>query len=194
MTQYYEHRVSISNGQRDKIRKAIESRTGVTIKLANSDLIGDDLLALTKAQILRLQKALETGKGLTIKMSKTQVRKNLQVEGGFLGMLAGLAARALPFLAKSILPALGIGALTGVANAGVSKALGNGLYLKKGGNTMRVETDGKGLYLSPASGAGLKKYGDGLYLSQDSGIVEGSGILLGPNSPLKNVPILGWLL
>ena len=194
MTQYYEHRVSISNGQRDKIRKAIESRTGVTIKLANSDLIGDDLLALTKAQTLRLQKALATDKGLTIKMSKTQVRKNLQVEGGFLGMLAGLAARALPFLAKSILPALGIGALTGVANAGVSKALGNGLYLKKGGNTMRVETDGKGLYLSPASGAGLKKYGDGLYLSQDSGIVEGSGILLGPNSPLKNVPILGWLL
>ena len=194
MTQYYEHRVSISNGQRDKIRKAIESKTGVSIKLANSDLIGGDLLALTKAQILRLQKALETGKGLTIKMSKTQVRKNLKVEGGFLGMLAGLAARALPFLAKSILPALGIGALTGVANAGVSKALGNGLYLKKGGNTMRVETDGKGLYLSPASGAGLKKYGDGLYLSQDSGIVEGSGILLGPNSPLKNVPILGWLL
>ena len=194
MTQYYEHRVSISNGQRDKIRKAIESKTGVTIKLANSDLIGDDLLALTKAQILRLQKALETGKGLTIKMSKAQVRKNLKVEGGFLGMLAGLAARALPFLAKSILPALGIGALTGVANAGVSKALGNGLYLKKGGNTMRVETDGKGLYLSPASGAGLKKYGDGLYLSQDSGIVEGSGLLLGPNSPLKNVPILGWLL
>ena len=194
MTQYYEHRVSISNGQRDKIRKAIESRTGVTIKLANSDLIGDDLIALTKAQTLRLQKALATDKGLTIKMSKTQVRKNLQVEGGFLGMLAGLAARALPFLAKSILPALGIGALTGVANAGVSKALGNGLYLKKGGNTMRVETDGKGLYLSPASGAGLKKYGDGLYLSQDSGIVEGSGLLLGPNSPLKNVPILGWLL
>ena len=194
MTQYYEHRVSISNGQRDKIRKAIESRTGVTIKLANSDLIGDDLIALTKAQTLRLQKALATDKGITIKMSKTQVRKNLQVEGGFLGMLAGLAARALPFLAKSILPALGIGALTGVANAGVSKALGNGLYLKKGGNTMRVETDGKGLYLSPASGAGLKKYGDGLYLSQDSGIVEGSGLLLGPNSPLKNVPILGWLL
>ena len=194
MTQYYEHRVSISNGQRDKIRKAIESKTGVSIKLANSDLIGDDLLALTKAQTLRLQKALATDKGITIKMSKTQVRKNLQVEGGFLGMLAGLAARALPFLAKSVLPALGIGALTGVANAGVSKALGNGLYLKKGGNTMRVETDGKGLYLSPASGAGLKKYGDGLYLSQDSGIVEGSGILLGPNSPLKNVPILGWLL
>ena len=194
MTQYYEHRVSISEGQRDKIRQAIASKAGVSIKLANSDLIGDDLLALTKAQTQRLQKALEAGKGITIKMSKTQVKKNLQVEGGFLGMLAGLAARALPFLAKSILPALGIGALTGVANAGVSKALGNGLYLKKGGNTMRVETDGKGLYLSPASGSGLKKYGDGLYLSQDSGIVEGSGLLLGPNSIFKHVPILGWLL
>ena len=125
-------------------------------------------------------------------MSKAQVRKNLKVEGGFLGMLAGLAARAAPFLSK-VLPALGIGALTGVANAGVSKALGNGLYLKKGGKTMRVQTDGEGLYLTPASGAGLKKYGDGLYLSQDSGIVEGSGLLLGPNSPFKG-SILGWLL
>ena len=194
MTQYYEHRVSISEGQKDKIKKAIESKTGVSIKLANSDLIGNDLLALTKAQTQRLQKALEAGKGITIKMSKTQVMKNLQVEGGFLGMLAGLAARALPFLAKSILPALGIGALTGVANAGVSKALGNGLFLKKGGKTMRVRTDGAGLYLNPANGSGLEKHGDGLYLSQDNHIVEGSGLLLGPNSPLKNVPILGWLL
>ena len=58
----------------------------------------------------------------------------------------------------------------------------------------RVETDGKGLYLSPASGSGLKKYGDGLYLSQDSGVVEGAGILLGNASPFKNIPVLGWLL
>ena len=187
MTQYYEHRVSISDGQRANIRKAIESKTGVSIRLANPDLIGDDLLALTKSQTRRLQKALENGKGLSIKMSKSQVQENLKVEGGFLGLLAGLAASALPFLAKSILPA----ALTGAVNAGVSKALGNGLYLKKGGNTMRVQTDGKGLYLTPASGAGLKKYGDGLYLSQDSGIVQGKGLL---SNVLKQIPILGWLI
>ena len=35
MTQYYVHRVSISEGQRDKIRQAIESKAGVSIKLAN---------------------------------------------------------------------------------------------------------------------------------------------------------------
>ena len=46
-------------------------------------------------------------------MSPTQLKHNLTMKGGFLGMLAGLAARALPFLAtaaKTILPSLGIGA------------------------------------------------------------------------------------
>ena len=119
------------------------------------------------------------------------------MEGGFLGMLAGLAARALPFLAtaaKTILSHLGIGALSGVANAGVQKLMGNGLYLKKRGCVCKVETDGKGLYLDPADGKGLKFFGDGVNLKQGDQIVDGQGLLLGPNSPFKNIPILGLLL
>ena len=70
----------------------------------------------------------------------------------------------LPMLAKTVLPALGVGALSGLASSGVQKAMGSGLYLKKGGIVSQVETDGHGLYLKPYKGKGLKSHGDGLYL------------------------------
>ena len=77
-------------------------------------------------------------------MSKSQLAHNMKVEGGFLGMLASLAARPLPMLAKTVLPAIGVGALTGLVSPGVQKVMGQGLYLKKGGCMYQVETDGKG--------------------------------------------------
>ena len=66
-------------------------------------------------------------------MSSSQLKHNTKIEGGFLGLLAGLAARALPMLAKTVLPPLGVGALSGLASTGVQKAMGSGLYLKKEG-------------------------------------------------------------
>ena len=38
---------------------------------------------------------------------------------------------------------------------GVQKLIGNGLYLKKEIGVYRIETDGEGLYLAPASGKGF---------------------------------------
>ena len=95
--------------------------------------------------------------------------------------MAGLATRALPMLAKTVLPALGVGALSGLASSGVQKAMGSGL--KKAGCVCQVETDGSGLYLKPYKGQGLKGYGDGLYLKQGGKLYDGKGLLLGPNSP-----------
>ena len=60
-----------------------------------------------------------------------QLKYNIKVEGGFLGLLAGLAARALPMIAKTVLPALGVGALSGLASSGVQKAMGSGLTSRK---------------------------------------------------------------
>jgi len=120
-----------------------------------------------------MTKAYENGKGITIKMSKRQVVHNMKTEGGFLSMLAGLATEALPFLANTVLRTLATGALSAVGSAlaqkATNKATGNGLYLKKGSNIARVETDGQGLYLKPYKGSGLSKVGDGLYLKQGSG-------------------------
>ena len=66
-------------------------------------------------------------------MTSKQLKHNMKIECGFLGLLAGLAARPLPMIAKTVLPALGVGALYGLASSGVQKAMGSGLYLKKGG-------------------------------------------------------------
>ena len=141
-----------------------------------------------------LAKAHENVKGVTVRMSSKQLKHNMKVEGGFVGLLAGLAARALPFVAKNVLPALGVGALSGLASTGVSKAMGSGLYLKKGGLVSQVETGSQGLYLKPYKGQGLQSYGDGLYLKQGGQLYDGKGLLLGPNSPFANIPILGAIL
>lgn len=194
MVKYENVQINISEGQKQKIRKALDTGDAVVIKLSHNDLHGNDNIALTNTQIKRIHKANENGKGTTIKLSKAQVKYNLKMEGGFLGMLAGLAARALPILTKTILPALGVGALHGLANTGIQKIMGDGLYLKKGGCICRIETDGKGLYLGPVNGNGLESCGNGLYMKQGSKIYDGKGLLLGPNSPFKNIPVLGMLL
>ena len=176
-TRYTNVKVHISEGQKQKLQNALQSGEPVSIRLGHEDLNGEDVIALTKSQVNKMAKAYESGKGLTIKMSKSQLTHNMKVEGGFLGMLAGLAARALPFLAKSVLPALGIGALSGLASTGMQKVIGNGLagsharlYLKKGGCVCQVETDGKGLYLGPTSGSGFESVGDGLYIQKEGSL------------------------
>ena len=98
---------------------------------------------MTQSQLNRLKKAHQAGKGVTIKMSKSQVAHNMKAHGGFLPLLAGLASQALPFLTGTVLPALGVCALSGLASTGLQKLVGDGLYIKKGGCVCEVETDGR---------------------------------------------------
>ena len=195
MAKYIYVKVNISEGQKEKLQYAIKaSCLAVSICLGHEDLMGNDILAITHSQAKKLGKAYQNGKGITIRMTSKQLKHNTKIEGGFLGLLAGLAARALPMIARTVLPALGVGALSGLASLGVQKAMGSGLYLKKGGCLSQVEMDGQGLYLKPYKGKGLQSYGDGLYLKQGGKLYDGKGLLLGPNSPFANIPILGGIL
>ncbi len=118
MNRYVNVKVKISEGQKQKLQSALQEGGPVSIRICYD---GEDVLALTKSQVTKIAKAYRGGKGITIKMSKSQLAHNMKVEGGFLGMLASLAARALPMLAKTVLPALGVGALTGLASSGVKR-------------------------------------------------------------------------
>ena len=187
MDRYTDLKVNISEGQKQKLQTALHVGGPVSIRLGHKDLNGEDVLALTNSQVNKMRKAYEGRKGVTIKMSKTQLSHNMKVEGGFLGMLASLAARTLPMLAKTVLPALGVGALTGLASSGVQNVMGQGLYLNKGGCVCQVETVGKGLYLGPVSGSGFAAVGDGLYIKK-------GGILYEGKSLLSSIPIVGPFL
>ena len=69
MTHYTNIKMRISEGQKDKIKKAFESNSkSITIRIKFSDLNGDDVIALTKSQVDRLVEAYEERKGMTIRM------------------------------------------------------------------------------------------------------------------------------
>ena len=100
----------------------------------------------------------------------------------------------IPFLTGTVLPALGVGALSGLASTGVQKLIENWLFLKKGNGVCRIETDGEGLYLGPTSGKGFETLENGLYLMKQGGLYDDRGLILGTNSPFKNIPILVMIL
>ena len=69
MTHYTNVTMRISEGQKDKLKKAFESNyKSITIHLTFSDLHGEDVLAITNSQLDRLVKAYEEKKGMTIRM------------------------------------------------------------------------------------------------------------------------------
>ena len=194
-------KVSVASGQREKLKAAIAEQKAVSIKI-DLKRAGEEenTLLLTRSQIAKLEKAKGTRRSSkVIRLSRRQVQANVSHTGGFLGMLAGLAAKALPVLAKA-LPTLVKGLATGLVSGAVERAIsssGDGLYLFKSGHCIKVDpVKGNGLYLQPHhsldDGGAVRS--DGLYLKRGSSVYSGEGLILGKSSPFKNIPILGWLL
>ena len=182
--------LNVFSDQHDKLKNAITQQKPISIKLNLVDGGGQHTLLLTQSQVSKIERARLIGKGkVTIRLSKRQVAANVQHEGGFLAMLGGLAAKALPTLLKGLAGGLVSGAVKKVV------AGGDGLYLHKSGHCVKVEpVQGNGLYLTPHHSLPGAARGDGLYVKRGSSVSDGSGLILGPNSPFKNIPILNLLL
>lgn len=106
---YKERKVYISISQRKKLKAALKANKSIlTLKVqqpaAAATANGVDgenaLLLLTKRQITKLEKS-KRGYA-TVNMSRRQVRANKTFKGGFLSMLAGLAAKALPYILSGL--------------------------------------------------------------------------------------------
>ena len=69
------------------------------------------------------------------------------------------------------------------------------MYLRKDGKCYDLKKTTNGaMQISPRPKL-TSVYADGLYLRRPgSGIFDGEGLILGRNSPFKNIPILGWIL
>ena len=81
MTSYYSHGVSLSDGQRQKLARAYQNNSAITIRLNKNELTGNDELMLNRTQLNRIKKAMNNGTGVDIKISKTQIRKAVKHGG-----------------------------------------------------------------------------------------------------------------
>ena len=122
--------------------------------------------------------------------------RNVSYTGGLIGMLASLAGRAIPLVARALPPILS-GLTTDLLSGGINKAIsgkgvGDGLYVHKHEKCYRVQKmKGDGLFLAPHP---RFVKGDELFLKHGADISDVDGLLMGKNSPFKNIPALGWLL
>ena len=121
MSRYVNYSLGLSEGQRTNLAKAYKDKSCLTLRLTNNQLTGDFPMALTQTQVKKIQKAKASGTGIQIEISKTQMAKQTQ-NGGFLGALAKLALPVVKTVASKLLPALGIGAASALAETGVKKS------------------------------------------------------------------------
>ena len=69
MTRCTNVKTRISEGQKDKFKKAFDSNSkSITIRFKFSDLYGENIIALTNSQVDRLVGACEEKKGMKIRM------------------------------------------------------------------------------------------------------------------------------
>ena len=55
---YIKYGVNLSDGQKDKLARALSNKSAITIRLTKSDLVGSDEMMLTKTQLKRIKKAM----------------------------------------------------------------------------------------------------------------------------------------
>ena len=179
---YFQKKVHVPEKYHDRIKAAVTQDHPLSVKL---DLRknGDTTVLMTHGQIVKMHRAISSGKNaITIRMGKKQVQSNVKFEGGFLSSLMKLATRALPVL------------LGGVLSSAMEKAVsGNGLFLgKRGYGTAKIDfiKGSNGIVLTPVK---TEKY-HGLYLKHNGEVYQGEGLILGPNSPFKDIPVLNLIL
>ena len=136
MVKYSKINCKLTNVQLNKLKKAVKSNDGATLRLSIKNFNKDEdphELLLTTRQNTKLRNALKNNSATDIKLSKTQIKKKIK-SGGFLGKLLSKLAGplmkvALP-LAKNVLAPLGLTAAISAIDGSVQKKIhGSGVKL-----------------------------------------------------------------
>ena len=114
--------VNIFNSPHDKLKNAVnhQKTTSVQLNLNHSEGGGGEhTMLLTHGLITKIERSRLIGKSkVMIHLSKRQVKANIQHQGGFLGMLVGLA-----------LPSLLGGLATGLVSGAVKRVVGGNSFI-----------------------------------------------------------------
>ena len=70
-TEYQKHGVNLSDGQKQKMAIAHKNNEGVSIRISNKNLGGNDMLALTNTQTDKIKNAKN---GVQLKLSASQLQ------------------------------------------------------------------------------------------------------------------------
>ena len=136
MVEYNRINCKLTNVQLNKLKKAVKSNEGATLRLGIKNFNKDELpheLLLTSRQNTKLRNAINNNLATDIKLSKAQIKK-LKQSGGFLGTLLSKLAGplmkvALP-LAKNVLAPLGLTAAMSATDGSIQKKIdGSGVKL-----------------------------------------------------------------
>ena len=102
MAEYSKVNCKLTNLQLNKLKKAVKSNEGATLRLGIRNFNKDERpheLLLTTRQNTKLKNALNNNSATDIKLSKKQIKKIIQ-PGGFLGKLLSKLAGPLMKVAK----------------------------------------------------------------------------------------------
>ena len=134
MTSYTEYGVTLTDGQKIKLLRAIQKRSAIKLRLKHSHLQGPDELMLTQRQIAKIEKSLANGTGSDINISQTQIRSLVKRGGKLFTSLISLGSKLLPFAIKGVskvAPAIATGAATALGDIGIKKLFGRGITIPK---------------------------------------------------------------
>ena len=136
MVEYSKINCKLTNVQLSKLKKAVKSNEGATLRLVFKNFNKDELpheLLLTARQNTKLRSAINNKLATDIKLSKAQIKKLIQ-SGGFLGKLlsklAGPLMKVAMPLAKNVFAPLGLTAAMSAIDGSIQKKIhGSGLKL-----------------------------------------------------------------
>ena len=136
MVEYSKINCKLTNLQLNKLKKAVKSNEGLTLRLSTKNFNKDEVpheLLLTTKQNTKLRNALNNNSATDIKLSKAQIKKLIQ-SGGFLGKLlsklAGPLMKVAMPLAKNVLAPLGLTAAMSAIDGSMQKKIhGSGIKL-----------------------------------------------------------------
>ena len=136
MVEYSKISCKLTNVQLNKLKKAVKSNEGETLRLGIKNFNKDELpheLLLTSRQNIKLRNPINNNLATDIKLSKAQIKKLIQ-SGGFLGKLlsklAGPLMKVAMPLAKNVLAPLGLTAAMSAIDGRIQKQVrGGGIKL-----------------------------------------------------------------
>ena len=136
MVEYSKINCKLTNAQLNKLKKAVKSNEGATLRLGIKNFNKDELpheLLLTTRQNTKLRNAINNNLATNIKLSKAQIKKLIQ-SGGYLckllSKLAGPLMKVAMPLAKNVLAALGLTAAMSAIDGSIQKKIhGSGIKL-----------------------------------------------------------------